>query len=105
MVTSTVVSRSLSRSVVPIRPTKTGKTGAPARKPCENANGNGLQLCTRTLSGRSKYTKCDYCRRADKKWKAASAKDVIHWYRAYSLRAYRISPYLRDDVANIKKRA
>jgi hypothetical protein len=102
---STVSSRSFPRTVVPIRPnTKTAKGKVP-RKPCENAHGNGMNLCVRTLSARSKFTKCDYCRRADKKWKTASAKDVVYWHRAYSLRTFRIAPYLPDDVATVKKRA
>jgi hypothetical protein len=105
--TSTSISlpRTFSRSVIPIRSTKTGKASNPQRKPCENASGNGLQLCVRTLSARSKFTKCDYCRRADKKWAGASAKDVVYWHRSYSLRVYRIAPYLPDDVATVKKRA
>lgn len=92
-------------TVAPIRPaTKTIKGKAP-RKPCENSQGNGMQLCVRTLSTRSKFTKCDYCRRADKKWSEASAKDVVYWHAAYSLRAFRIAPHLPDSVATVKKRA
>jgi hypothetical protein len=104
--TSTGISlpRTFSRSVVSIRPAK-GNALKPQRKPCENASGNGLELCVRTLSARSKFTKCDYCRRADKKWSGASAREVVHWHRSYSLRAYRIAPYLPDDVATVKKRA
>lgn len=97
--------RTFSRSVVPIRSPKTAKVAQPARKPCENAIGNGMQLCVRTLSARSKYKKCDYCRRADKKWAAASAKEVVYWYRAYSLRTFRIAPYVPEDVAAVKRRA
>ncbi len=96
--------RPLSRKVVPITSPKTTKGKAP-RKPCENATGNGMQLCERTLSARSKFKKCDYCRRADDKWSHASAKDIVHWYRAYSLRTWRIAPHLPDDVATVKRRA
>lgn len=103
--TSSVSLRTFPRSVVPIRSTKAGKAPKPQRKPCENASGNGLQLCVRTLSARSKFTKCDYCRRADKKWSVATAKDVVYWHRSYSLRVHRITPYLPDDVATVKKRA
>lgn len=103
--TSAVSLRTFPRSIVPIRSPKAGKAPKPPRKPCENANANGLQLCVRTLSGRSKFKKCDYCRKADKKWAGASAKDVVHWHRSYSLRVYRIAPYLPDDVATVKRRA
>lgn len=103
-ISSAVAMRNFSR-VVPIRPaTKTAKSKVP-RKPCENATGNGMRLCVRTLSGRSKYTRCDYCRKADKKWKVASANDVVYWHQAYSLRAFRIAPHLPDPVATVKKRA
>jgi hypothetical protein len=30
---------------------------------------------------------------------------VVYWHRAYSLRTFRIAPYLPDDVATVKKRA
>lgn len=78
---------------------KQSKAPPPPRKPCENA-----PTCRENLSGRSKFTKCEKCRRADKIWGPDGDKrpsDILE--RHYQLQVWdcRLIPHLPERVTSI----
>jgi hypothetical protein len=70
----------------------------PPRKHCK-----GWPICKRTLSARSKFDDCDYCRRADKKWGGddVDIQHVITWHDRLACCLYRVAKHVPKKVASI----